>query len=157
MRIHTKRQRSRGQSLAEFAVIFPVFMFMLGGAIQFGAIFWSQNTLNQIVRDSGRYAATVKTCTSADVTDIATRTQEIAANSSLLGTPGAAAVVLPTTGALVGVAHDPVSDPCPAASNAQHVWVRITLSAQVPIFFPWVPGSGAIQSTALFRMEPVAP
>ena len=57
----------RGQSLVEFALVFPVFVLLLGGVIQFGIIFWGQNTLNQIVRDAGRYGATVAACTSASL------------------------------------------------------------------------------------------
>jgi hypothetical protein len=59
----------------------------------------------------------------------------------------------------------PVADPisatsvpgvnCPPKTNADHVWLRISVDAQVPIFFPVVPGGGAISSSALFRMEPV--
>jgi hypothetical protein len=42
-------------------------------------------------------------------------------------------------------------------SNGDHVWIRITITAEVPIFFPLVPGNGSLSSTALFRMEPVNP
>jgi len=34
---------------------------LLAGMIQFGIILWGQNTLNQVVRDTGRYAATLCT------------------------------------------------------------------------------------------------
>jgi Flp pilus assembly protein TadG len=44
------RQRSRGQSLAEFALVFPILMLIIGGIIQFGVIFWGQNTLTQVAR-----------------------------------------------------------------------------------------------------------
>jgi hypothetical protein len=73
------------------------------------------------------------------------------------------AVTMPTNGELIGT--PPIADPvsstgvvgvnCPAKTNADHVWLRITVNAQVPIFFPVVPGGGAISSTAIFRMEPV--
>ena len=82
------RFRRRGQSLVEFAIVFPVFMVMLGGVIQFGIIFWGQNTLNQIVRDAGRYGATVAACDPAANADIVTKTGQIAASSSFVGTMG---------------------------------------------------------------------
>ena len=59
---HTKE---RGQALVEFAIVIPVFMLILAGMIQFGIILWGQNTLNQVVRDTGRWAATQTACDSS--------------------------------------------------------------------------------------------
>jgi Flp pilus assembly protein TadG len=146
------RRRSRGQSLAEFAIVFPVFMIIVGGIIQFGIIFWGQNTLNQIVRDSGRYAVTERDCSPASNLDVVAKITSVASNASFAGTIGAKTVVMPTT-----TAPDPVSDACPATSNSQKVWLRITVEADVPVFFPAIPGNGHISSTAVFRMEPVNP
>jgi Flp pilus assembly protein TadG len=146
------RRRSRGQSLAEFAIVFPILMLILGGIIQFGIIFWGQNTLNQIVRDAGRYAVTEADCSAASRLDVSNQIDNIASNASFAGTVGLKTVVMPTVGGA-----DPPSDTCPATSNTQHVWLRITVQAQVPIFFPFIPGNGAISSTAVFRMEPWTP
>lgn len=150
LRRRPRRSRSRGQSLAEFAIVFPIFMLIVGGIVQFGIIFWGQNTLNQIVRDSGRYAVTERDCLPASRADVAAKVAIVASNASFAGTIGAITVVMPTT-----TAPDPISDPCPATSNAQEVWLRITVQAQVPVFFPAIPGNGNITSTAVFRMEPV--
>lgn len=133
---------ARGQSLAEFAIVFPVFMLMVGGMIQFGIIFWGQNTLTQIARDTGRWAATQTTCpTTASVTPVA---NTIAAESSLIGYSTAAdlTVTASTTG------------PCPPTDNTQVAYVSITLNHQVPVFFPFVPGNGNLSTSAQFRMEP---
>ena len=155
------RRRSRGQSLAEFAIVFPVLMLILGGVIQFGIIFWGQNSLNQVVRDAGRFAVTEQGCAMSNKNNIDAK---IAALSSVLGVAklGATVITMPTNGEVVGGSTDPISDDngtatpnfCPPDDNADHVWIRIKVDAQVPIFFPFVPGSGAISSTALFRMEP---
>lgn len=145
-----RRERSRGQSLVEFALVVPIFLLILGGVVQFGIIFWGQNTLNQIVRDSGRYAVTEPDCSAASKTDIQNKVTSVASSASFAGTVGAITLVMPTT-----ASTDPPSDDCPATSNSQHVWLKITVQAQVPIFFPAVPGNGNISSTALFRMEPV--
>jgi Flp pilus assembly protein TadG len=161
------RHRSRGQSLAEFAIVFPIFMLVIGGIVQLGVLFWGQNSLNQVVRDAGRYAVTQPDCSSTSVNDPVTGINaKIAALASQMGVAkvtGTPVVTMPTNGELVGT--PPVPDPisatsvagvnCPAKSNADHVWLRITVNAQVPIFFPVVPGGGAISSTALFRMEPI--
>jgi Flp pilus assembly protein TadG len=151
----------------EFAVVLPIFMLLLGGVIQFAVILWGQNSLNQVVRDAGRYAATVPDCSPASHADAVAHTTAVAQNSSLAGTLGTITVVLPTNGEMVG--NPPVADPvsknsgvstpgfCPPVNNGDEVWVRVTVLAQMPVFFPWIPGNGSIASTALFRMEPAAP
>src|SRR5882757_5063270 len=80
-----RRPRTRGQSLAEFAIVFPVLMLIVGGIIQFGILFWAQNTLTQVVRDTGRWAATqqVNPCNSAG--SLAATANSIALNSTLIG------------------------------------------------------------------------
>jgi Flp pilus assembly protein TadG len=147
---------SRGQGLAEFALVVPVFMLIVGGIIQFGIIFWGQNTLNQIVRDAGRYAVTERDCSTTSHDDVVSKITRLASGSSI-ATLGAVTVTLGTNGEIINGQADPISDSCPASSNANHVWVRITVPAQVPVFFPLLPGNGNISSTALFRMEPVTP
>jgi len=141
-RRRSERRRSRGQSLAEFALVFPVLMLVLGGIIQFGILFWGQNTLTQVARDTGRWAATQVTCpTSATVDPVA---RAIAANSSLIGFPSAAFTV---SAVMSG-------DPCPVADNQKVAYVTITLTHQVPVFFPFLPGNGNLTTSAQFRMEP---
>jgi Flp pilus assembly protein TadG len=137
-----RRRRSRGQGLAEFAIVFPVLMIIIGGIIQFGIIFWGQNTLTQVARDTGRWAASQITCpTTANVTPTA---NTIAANSSLIGYPSSP----------IGVTVTMSGDPCPVADNQDVAYVTITLTHQVPVFFPWIPGNGNLSTTTQFRMEP---
>jgi hypothetical protein len=162
------KRRTRGQSLAEFALVFPILMLLVGGIIQFGVIFWGQNTLNQVVRDAGRYAVTETDCQPANRTDVVNKINQLGSSMGV-ATLTNTTVVMPTNGEMVGGTPDPQSDRlvgpppgvvtimpnfCPATTNTDHVWLRITVEAKVPIFFPFVPGSGAIASTALFRMEP---
>ena len=159
-RFRSKR-RSRGQSLAEFALVFPILMLVVGGVIQFGVIFWGQNSLNQTVRDAGRYAVTEPDCSAASIADVRTKIASIASSMGVAKITGTPTVTMPTNGEIIGGTADPVSSTsvpglnCPAKTNVDHVWLRIKVDAQVPIFFPFVPGSGAISSTALFRMEPI--
>jgi len=137
------RERSRGQSLAEFALVFPILMVILGGIIQFGIIFWGQNTLTQIARDTGRWASTQVTCPTVAAT--VPTANAIAAQSSLIGYTswGASNVDVVLSGA-----------PCPVTSNAQVAYVTVTLHHHVPVFFPWIPGNGDLSTSAQFRMEP---
>jgi Flp pilus assembly protein TadG len=141
-----RRERLRGQALVEFALVVPVFMLILGGVIQFGIWFWDQNTLNQIVRDAGRYAATVMDCSSTSNAAIVTKTQELQAQTPFAGTFGTVTVTLPAAGS---------SPTCPPTTNADVVWVTIKADATVPVFFPLL--NGAISSTATYRMEPRVP
>ena len=97
------RSRRRGQSVAEFALVLPVLIAIIGGIIQFGLIFWAQNTLTQVVRDTGRWAATQQTspCNtgtvpagqqfagSTGVRAVLGEANLVASNSSLLGYPPA--------------------------------------------------------------------
>jgi Flp pilus assembly protein TadG len=146
--------RSRGQSLAEFAIVFPIFMVIVGAIIQFGIIFWGQNTLTQIARDAGRWAATQSACangTGAGQADILGTAKSIATQSALIGTSstwtyGSAPtdnVFAQWTGAT-----------CPPIDNTQVTWVTITLRHNVPVFFPLIPGNGSLSTSAQFRMEP---
>lgn len=139
------RRQSRGQSLAEFALVFPILMLIVGGIIQFGVIFWGQNTLNQVVRDTGRWAATQTDCTSTGIPPVTAKANAIAAQSALIGSISS-----------VTVTWTVVSGPgCPPRDNQDEAWVHIRIDSQVPIFFPFVPGNGAIFSETEFRMEPL--
>jgi Flp pilus assembly protein TadG len=140
------RQKSQGQALAEFAIVFPVLMLILGGIIQFGIIFWGQNTLTQIARDTGRWAATQQTCDTATV-DVLGTAKSIAANSSLIGNSA-------TWTSPANVDASWSGTPCPPNNNQNVAYVTITLHHQVPIFFPFVPGNGSLATSAQFRMEP---
>lgn len=146
------RHRSRGQSLAEFAIVFPIFMLMVGAIIQFGIIFWGLNTLNQVTRDAGRWAATQQECsTPAAETAIEAKANAIAAQSSLIGY-GAGSIAAGEV--VVAWRAEPPSGPCPPTSNQEEAWVTITIEHDVPVFFPFIPGNGHITSSTEFRMEP---
>ena len=78
--------RQSGQSLAEFAIAFPVLFLFVAAIIQFGLIFWSQNTLTQVARDTGRWAATQQTRPCADGgVNLVAKANELARVSSLIG------------------------------------------------------------------------
>jgi hypothetical protein len=122
-------------------------MLMLGGAIQFGIIFWGQNSLNQVVRDLGRYGVTEAGNCATTKVNIVNKAPSVAAGVTI-GTFSltAADVVLPATGSTLAT--------CPPATNQDRVWLTITGHLQVPTFFPFVPGNGTLTSTATFRLEP---
>jgi Flp pilus assembly protein TadG len=141
----------RGQSLAEFALVLPVLLLVIGGIIQFGIIFWGQNTLNQVVRDTGRWAATQTQCdTGAAQSAITATANDIAAQSSLIGYNSGTGF-----GGAVTSSWDVVVGPdCLPDNNQDEAWVNITIDHTVPVFFPWIPGDGDLSSSTQFRMEP---
>ena len=145
------RPSSRGQSLAEFAIVFPVLMLLIGGIIQFGIILWGQNTLTQIARDTGRWAATQRTCTNA--APIVAKANAIAQQSQLIGY---AAGSWTSSNVVVSWQTTPTTDPCPPTSNQQTSFVTITISHTVPVFFPFIPGNGNLSTSTQFRVEPVS-
>lgn len=177
---HRVRHKSRGQSLVEFALVVPVFIAMIGGIIQLGMVFWAQNTLTQVARDTGRWAAT-QTCSSG-LAALGTQADLIARNSSLFGYQNGAFASPTNSGSDAGVAgfatvnamavawvRDSVespAQPCPPTSN-EAVWhVTLKMNQRVPTFFPgmqFLPTLGTcnssgcfitLSSTAQFRMEP---
>jgi Flp pilus assembly protein TadG len=50
------RRRQRGQSLVEFSIVLPLFMFMLMGIVDFGRVIWAQNSLAAAAREAARFA-----------------------------------------------------------------------------------------------------
>ena len=149
------RRGPRGQALAEFALVTPVMFLLLAGIIQFGLYFWSQQTLTQIARDTGRWAATQTYCDSN--TSLITQTANaVAANSTLFGysanmwADGGAG----TTNKVAVTWPRDTGEPCPPSSNQDVAWVQVQIDHQIPVFFPFVPGDGRLTSTAKFRMEP---
>ena len=54
------RDANRGQALAEFALIAPVFFLLIFGVIQLGILFGGQNALVNTAREVARYAATYR-------------------------------------------------------------------------------------------------
>ena len=52
-----KRQRpARGQALVEFALILPVFVFLMVGVFDLGHVVWANNALSNATREAARFA-----------------------------------------------------------------------------------------------------
>src|SRR5262245_19109992 len=70
MRLLTRRKRSRGQALAEFAIVAPVFFLLVFGVIGMGILFGGQNGLVASARELARYAAPYRVKTATDANNI---------------------------------------------------------------------------------------
>jgi Flp pilus assembly protein TadG len=165
-------RRSRGQTLVEFALVLPIFIALIGGIVQFGMVFWAQNTLTQVVRDTGRWAATQPTC--LDMTGLGTQANQIALNASLFGytsgefnpaTPPAAGTTdasvngFATANAMAAswvkdsdppTSQYPSGEGCPPKDNQAVYHVIIRMNHTIPTFFPgmqYLPGLGTCTSS----------
>jgi Flp pilus assembly protein TadG len=61
LRLRRGRASSRGQSLVEFALVFPLFILLVAGMIDFGMGLYSYMTINNAARDAARLGATMCT------------------------------------------------------------------------------------------------
>jgi len=150
--------------------VVPIFFLVFGGIVQFAVILWGTNSLNQTARDIGRWAATqqVSPCSSIAAATFVAQADQLARTSTLIGyTAGewstanyvshAENTSLPASPpATKGIETLWTGSPgtCPPADNAATWFITIRVSHVVPIFFPFVPGNGAISTTTEFRMEP---
>lgn len=169
--------------MVEFALIAGLFVLVVGGVIQFGAILWSQNTVNQIARDTARWAITQSDspCDSAATrAKVAATASQLAAKWQLVGprswSSAAATSAVGASGVGVDWYVDEDSLPpeieidevfpsdCPPSDNRLPWFVRIRVNQAVPIFFPglqFIAGGCApgfcVSSTTELRMEPKRP
>ena len=176
--------RIRGQSLAEFAIVFPLMFLIIAAILQFGLVLWAQNALTQVVRDTGRWAATQPTspCDGGGRALVA-KADQIAVTSSLFGysaghwtginggNPFAFDVSpAPRDGIEaswpLSVDNPPpggyVNTDCPPDTNESAWFVNIRAHLDVPLFLPiignFIPScdgdSCSLASSVQFRMEP---
>jgi TadE-like protein len=182
--IRQRRHRSTGgQALVEFALVIGLFLLVVGGIIQFATILWSQNTVNQIARDTARWAVTQSNspCDSAAMrTNVATHANQLASQWQLIGphawtTASMIDAVGPSGVGVEWYVDEDTLPPeveisevfptdCPPSDNRLPWFVRIRISQAVPIFFPGLqfisqgcaPGF-CVSSTTELRMEPKRP
>jgi Flp pilus assembly protein TadG len=50
-------RRARGQSLVEFALVFPIFLLLLFGLIDIGRFVYTANALNEAAREGARFGS----------------------------------------------------------------------------------------------------
>lgn len=170
-----------GQAIVEFALAVGLFMLVIGGLVQFALILWSQNTINQVARDTARWAVTrsVVPCDSpTSRAAIAGTANKLAEQWSLMAHPtwGSAPAInaVGPTGVGVawriidpppGVLTDPQLSDCPASDNRLAWVVTVRINHSVPIIMPGLqfiaPSCGApgfcISSITELRMEPKRP
>jgi Flp pilus assembly protein TadG len=53
-----KLRASRGQTLLEFALVFPMFLMLICGVVDFSHVFYAEMTVQNALRQAGRFATT---------------------------------------------------------------------------------------------------
>ena len=155
----------RGQSLVEFALVAPILLLLVGGAIQYAAIQATKHSLIQVARDTARWASTqsiYSPCPNAATATPAqpvTRADELAVQAGLPGYSSAmwhgpannpAGNFVASTSALPaaapfdeGVEVAWTGGACPTANNTTTAWVTVRVTHRIPIFLPgawFIPG-----------------
>ena len=162
----TRTRHTRGQALVEFALVLPLLVLILMGVMQFGILFWSQITLTQIARDTGRWAVSQGwACggsnpeSGASAANISAQANAIANRSTLFG--WSASNPLTLTGDDPDYIGSGGAVACPPLTN-QEVWnISFELNHTVPVFIPFLATNGCaggcertLNTEVQFRMEP---
>ena len=151
--------------MVEFALVVPVLLLLVGGAVQYAAIMAAKHSLIQIARDTARWASTQTTwnpCVDAAAEpnrQPVTRADELAVEAGLPGyssgdwhgptnVPGgnfvsgtSALAASPTkswdgTPLTEGVEVAWTGGTCPTATSTDKAWVTVRVTHQIPIFLP---------------------
>ena len=174
---------SGGQAMVEFVLVAGLFFLVVGGIVQFGVILWSQNTVNQVARDTARWAVTQSDspCDSSGMrAEVASTASQLASQWQLIGPRSWSTASMVDAVGPSGVGADWYVDEdtlppeidigevfptdCPPSDNRLPWFVRIRVSQAVPIFFPGLQfisqgcaPSFCVSSTTELRMEPKRP
>jgi hypothetical protein len=163
-----RHDRRRGQSLAEFALVLPLFLAMVFGIIDLGRVIWAMDDLGNAAREGARYASVHG---NSDLTPCptgpgATAQPGCPALGSDLKDPTRQAVqgflVAPGSSIVIEVCYfDTASVGCTGnsdqsgAGNARGEYVRVTVHSTVQLFTASLLGMGPFsvngQSTVLIN------
>ncbi|BBI99775.1 hypothetical protein FGKAn22_14680 [Ferrigenium kumadai] len=84
----------RGAAAVEFALVLPVLLLVVGGAIEFGRAFWFYDSLAKVTRDAARYLTMVKCNAGESASDCNVRLVNVVANAKGMVTTAATAAGL---------------------------------------------------------------
>ncbi|HVM19769.1 MAG TPA: TadE/TadG family type IV pilus assembly protein [Egibacteraceae bacterium] len=137
-----KRKRSRGQSLAEFALILPLLITLTGAAMDFARVYQASITLQTATRNAAEFTATRSVSQSGAQTEaqrvVCTETQNLPGF-----TAGSGGSIPTCTAPTVTVTSFTVSTTAPGAS-ATYPLATSVVHAELPfrtvIPWPWLPG-----------------
>lgn len=138
---------SRGQALAELAIVVPMVVILLGGIIDFGTFARSDILLANAARAGVQYGAQ-NPVTAADDAGM-----EAAATSDGAGL-GASAVASSFCTCADGTASTCQPADCSSSHRLSYVQVAVTATFSPLFGYPGAPGSIAVTQTATMQVSP---
>jgi Flp pilus assembly protein TadG len=130
------RRASRGQAMAEFALILPILLGLVGGAVDFARAYEGQMTLQTAARNAAEAAA--YNATTDSQAQAAARAVVCAETQRLPGfLPGSGGNVATCTNPTVSVTW--TSDPDAPGANVKYPLVTVTVatSLEFDLTVPW--------------------
>jgi hypothetical protein len=156
----------------EFALILPILLMLVGGVIQYGAIYATKHALIQVGRDVGRWAATQDSspCNTAPTLtppQPVTQADALAQQSQMMGysagdwnasnftayANNAAMPASPPHAEGVEVVWSYASGSCPPADSSTAAFVTVRLSHRAPNILPgfaYLPGLGTCDASGCY-------
>ncbi len=156
LRLHRRRssshaRASRGQSLVEFALVFPLFILLLAAMVDFGVGLYGYMTVTNAVRDGARLGATA--CTALSCTN-AVKARVTAASNGLVQ-PGDVSVSCTTAaGGPIACTRSTTVPPDPQNGAINGDSVTVTASYTYHLIWPLAFGTQIpLTSAATFMAE----
>ena len=141
----------RGQTMVEFAIVAPLFLFLAFGILDFGRMFFMQMNLQQAVDEAGRFASTGN-----HLPDPNNPQQNLSRVSSIIAEAQQSALV-PISSVLISSLAGGVGS---AGGPGDTVTISFTTNLQLmtPIIARLFPnGEYTFTSSATFKNEPFSP
>jgi Flp pilus assembly protein TadG len=160
-RAHDRDTKDRGQGLLEFALVFPIIMLLIFGAVDLGRAVFAYNTIANAARDGARVAAVNQIQTSPDCLENKPVEDVLNPHWSIKQCAAQAAKTLGVTSSDVSVSYAP-----PAGTSLACTPLNVGCIASVTVtyqFTPITPIAGSIigtitmQSTSQMPLERVFP
>jgi Flp pilus assembly protein TadG len=101
-----RRQRTRGQSLVEFALVIPVFLMILSGLMDMGFLLYSRMTVINAAREGARVATIMTEESNSAIRNAITGQVNGAANGLAVSTAVSIGATEPQESFSVTVTHD---------------------------------------------------
>jgi Flp pilus assembly protein TadG len=153
MSYETKRRRSRGQSLVEFAIILPAITLVVLGLFDLGRAVFTYNTLSQAARQANRTAI-------VDQDSDRVKAMAIAAAPTIGLSPSNVTVCFKTADSTQSNCSSPTTDNCPAATRVIGCLAIVTASMSyapitpvLSLFWPSI----SLTSTSVGYIDYVCP
>lgn len=117
----SRRRRTRGQSLVEFALVLPVFLVILCGLMDMGFLLYSRMTVINAAREGARVATTM------------TEESTGAIRSAIAGQVGGAANGLPVTTDVAFLGDEPGDSFRVTVTHTYHPFFPLLIGTSIPI------------------------